>query len=97
MRENKELRVAKTELTSKSKIILGLEKLVTKLQTQLKDGKTAPPVTSNKRNFQAVQDVGEKPAASKKRVTTSSSSSNGSAVSPQSHRWVQRLLTILMK
>jgi hypothetical protein len=82
MRENKELRVAKTELTSKSKAILDLEKLVTKLQTQLKEGKTAPPAASNKRNFQKVHDVEEAPATSKKRVTASSSSSIGSAVSP---------------
>ena len=82
MRENKELKVAKTELTSKSKTILDLEKLVTKLQTQLKEGKTAPPAASNKRNFQALQDVGEAPAASKKRVTASSSSSVGCDISP---------------
>jgi hypothetical protein len=52
------------------------------MQTQLKEGKTAPPAASNKRNFQALQDVGEAPAASKKRVTTSSSSSVGCDISP---------------
>jgi hypothetical protein len=88
LKENAELRDAKTAITTKTNKIQVLEKLVSKLQTQLKANKSAPTSTSNKRNVQqAVPDAEETTAPSRKRVAASSLSMSSTSEEGVSNRY----------